>query len=150
MKADSPGIYVPPPFIYVFFFIAGYLTRRWLPLTIPYHRPAGTVLVVLSLALGAWGIATLWLAGTGIVPHKPASTLVDAGPFRYSRNPLYVSLTLLYIGIALWIPAISALVVLPLVIAVIQFAVIRREEAYLTRRFGSDYEEYRRRVRRWI
>ncbi len=150
MKADSPGVYFPPPFIYVLFFLTGFLTRRWLPMAIPFPRAAGTAVIALGAALAGWGIVTMWLARTGIVPHKPATMLVDAGPFRWSRNPLYISLTLVYIGVALWTGAMTALVLLPLVIVVVHFAVIRREEAYLARRFGDDYEDYRRRVRRWI
>jgi len=84
------------------------------------------------------------------MPNQPASTLVLHGPYRYSRNPMYVSLTLLYLGLVLVTRTWWAFPLLPLVLLVLYRAVIAREERYLTTEFGEAYTDYTRRVRRWI
>ena len=83
-------------------------------------------------------------------PSKPALALVDAGPFRFSRNPLYVGLTLMYAGLALLIPALWPLLLLIPVLAVLSWGVVRREERYLERKFGEGYRSYKARTRRWL
>lgn len=89
-------------------------------------------------------------AGTNVNPAKPATALVTTGPFRLSRNPLYVSLTLLYVGIALLFNAVMPWLLLPGVLWVVQYGVIKREEAYLEGRFGQAYLDYAAKVRRWL
>ena len=82
--------------------------------------------------------------------HRPATALVASGPFRVTRNPLYLALTLVYVGAALIVDRVWPLALLPVVIGVLQWAVIRREEAHLSGRFGDAYAAYRRRVPRWL
>jgi protein-S-isoprenylcysteine O-methyltransferase Ste14 len=89
-------------------------------------------------------------ADTTIRIDKPVSSLVQDGPFRYTRNPGYVALAMLYIGIAVLRNALWAMVLLPLVLYVIQREVIEREERYLERTFGEEYLDYKVRVRRWV
>ncbi len=89
-------------------------------------------------------------ADTTIRIDKPASSLVQNGPFRYSRNPGYLSLTMLYAGIAVLRNALWAILFLPLVLIVIQREVIEHEEHYLQRTFGEEYLNYKARVRRWV
>jgi len=81
---------------------------------------------------------------------KPVSTLVQDGPFRYSRNPGYLSLTMIYAGIAILRNALWAILLLPLLVLITQREVIEREERYLERTFGEEYLAYKRRVRRWV
>ena len=81
---------------------------------------------------------------------KPVSSLVEDGPFRYSRNPGYLSLTMLYAGIAILRNALWAILLLPLLLLVTQCELIEREERYLQRTFGEEYLPYKRRVRRWV
>ncbi|HEX9163121.1 MAG TPA: isoprenylcysteine carboxylmethyltransferase family protein [Thermoanaerobaculia bacterium] len=149
-RVDHPAVHLPPPLIFAAFFFAGLLMQRWLPVHIPYGRPTGVVLVIVAIAIATWGLLTMHRVRTGIIPHHPATELVARGPFAFSRNPLYVSLTCAYIGAALWFSAIPALILLPITIAVLQLFVIRREEAYLERRFGDAYRAYRANVRRWL
>jgi protein-S-isoprenylcysteine O-methyltransferase Ste14 len=85
-----------------------------------------------------------------IIPNRPASTLVTHGPFRLSRNPMYLGLSLVYLGVTLLVNSVWPLLLLPLVIAILQPTVIRLEERYLGARFGTAYDEYCRRVRRWL
>jgi protein-S-isoprenylcysteine O-methyltransferase Ste14 len=103
-----------------------------------------------GLALVVWFARTMQGADTTLRIDKPVSSLVQNGPFRYSRNPGYLSLTMLYAGIAILRNALWAILLLPLVGYVIQGKVIEREERYLERTFGEEYLAYKRRVRRWV
>jgi protein-S-isoprenylcysteine O-methyltransferase Ste14 len=89
-------------------------------------------------------------AKTPVDPRKPSTTIVTDGPFRRTRNPGYIALTLVYIGVSLRTNRRWPLVLLPAVIAALDRGVVRREERYLRDRFGDDYREYERRVRRWL
>jgi protein-S-isoprenylcysteine O-methyltransferase Ste14 len=89
-------------------------------------------------------------ARTSLVPVRPATALITDGPFRFTRNPLYLGLALLYLGIALWLGVLWPVVLLPALILLVQQIVILREEAYLESRFGEAYRAYRARVRRWL
>jgi protein-S-isoprenylcysteine O-methyltransferase Ste14 len=97
------------------------------------------------MALAAWFVRTMRGTNTTIRIDKPVSNLVQDGPFRYSRNPGYLSLTMLYAGIAVLRNALWAILLLPLVLFVIQREVIEREERYLERTFGEEYLDYKRR-----
>ena len=89
-------------------------------------------------------------AHTNIDPSRPATALVTSGTFRISRNPLYLSMVLLYVGAALSYRLTAALVMLPIALILLHFGVIRREERYLEGKFGDQYRDYRSHVRRWI
>lgn len=153
---DNAGVRVPPPFIFAGPLLLGLLFHRLLPLVTldgaagTMVRRAGAVLVVLALLLTGWAMLDFRRRGTTVVPVRPAAALVMAGPYRVSRNPMYVAMTLLYTGVSLWALALWPLLFLPVVLAIIRRYVIAREEAYLTRRFGDEYRDYQARVRRWI
>jgi len=89
-------------------------------------------------------------AGTPADPRRPATALVTSGPFRLSRNPMYVARTMLYVGLALLANALWALLMLVPLLVVVQYGVVAREERYLARRFGAAYHAYRARVRCWL
>ena len=147
MEMDRPGVIAPPPAIFLIPFLIGYLCRDLLP---RFGSPViGSVLAVAGLAIGAWAFATMLRARTNIDPYKPATTVVSTGPYRFSRNPIYVAMTLLYAGAALSFRIIPALILLPIALLLLHFGVIRREERYLEAKFGDRYREYRSRVRRW-
>jgi protein-S-isoprenylcysteine O-methyltransferase Ste14 len=155
-RARGPGVRFPPPFV----FVAGYLAAWWLHSRLPAEidgAGAGLVQVMLGmsmLALGlglvAWGLATFARLRTAVYPDQPARQLVTVGPYRFSRNPMYLGLTLLYVGIALVSNLAWPIVMLPFVLGMLGLAVIRREERYLQAEFGAAYDEYCARVRRWI
>jgi protein-S-isoprenylcysteine O-methyltransferase Ste14 len=113
-------------------------------------RVAGVVLLVASGILARSGEAAMKRAGTNIRPDQPSLALVSDGPFRFSRNPLYVAVTGLYLGITLLVNALWPLVLLVPALVVLQRGVIAREERYLEAKFGEPYRAYRSRVRRWI
>jgi protein-S-isoprenylcysteine O-methyltransferase Ste14 len=100
------------------------------------------------MALAAWFIRSMRSADTTLDVNKPVSTLVQHGPFRYSRNPGYLSLTMIYAGIAILRNALWAILFLPLLLLVTQRELIEREERYLERTFGEEYLVYKRRVHR--
>ena len=150
---DNPGIRVPPPLIYLLALLLGLLLNRRLHL--PFlprgvTRVLGWPLVGGGMALAAWFARTLHGADTTLRTDRPVSSLVQDGPFRYSRNPGYLSLTMLYAGMAFRRNALWAILLLPLVLYVIQRELIEREERYLERTFGEEFLAYKRRVRRWV
>jgi protein-S-isoprenylcysteine O-methyltransferase Ste14 len=102
------------------------------------------------MALATWFARTMRDAETTLRTDKPVSRVVQDGPFRYSRNPGYLSLTMIYAGIAVLRNALWAIVLLPLVVYVIEREVIEREERYLERTFGEEHVNYRAQVRRWM
>ena len=150
---DNPGIWVPPPLVYLLTLLLGLVLDRrahvpFLPRGVA--RLLGWPLVGGAMALATWFARTMRDADTTLRTDKPVSRVVQDGPFRYSRNPGYLSLTLLYAGIAVLRNALWAIVLLPLVVYVIQREVIEREERYLERTFGEEYLDYKAQVRRWI
>ena len=150
---DNPGIRVPPPLIHLFALLLGLLLNRRLHVPFLPHRVArvlGWPLVGGGMALATWFIRTMRGADTTLDVNKPVSSLVQDGPFRYSRNPGYLSLTMIYAGIAVLRNALWAILLLPVVLFVIQREVIEREERYLERTFGEEYLAYKTRVRRWV
>jgi protein-S-isoprenylcysteine O-methyltransferase Ste14 len=102
------------------------------------------------MALAMWFIRTMRGADTTLALNKPVYSLVQDGPFRYSRNPGYLSLAMIYAGIAILRNALWPILLLPLVLVVTQRELIEREERYLERTFGEEYLAYKRRVRRWV
>ncbi|WP_257311236.1 methyltransferase family protein [Geothrix fuzhouensis] len=157
MDADrtGPGVRLPPPLVFISGLGLGFLlqSRFLLPFAAPGNplpRLLGGVLVLGSGALALWGFLTFRRARTTVRPDRPASALLTAGPFHFTRNPLYLSLSLLHAGVALLANALwPALMLLP-VLLVIRFHVIAREERHLAARFGADYQAYLRTVRRWF
>ena len=151
--SDNPGVAILPPVLYGGAFVA-VLVLQWIwPLTIvrqPIAFWLGLVLSVLALVLGAWGRRTMHGARTNISPLKPAVSLVTTGPFRFSRNPLYVAITLLYVGFTMLLNSWWGVLLLAPVLMALHWGVVRREERYLERKFGEEYDRYRSRVRRYV
>jgi len=152
-KPDNPGVHVPPPFVYVMAIGLGVLLQRAVPLRIG----GGIVRVIAAWALvAAFGalvgssFQSFWSRHTSVIPIRPATTLVVSGPYRWTRNPMYVGMALLTVGAALWLNTWWIVLLLAPVLLAIDRLVIAREEQYLRRRFGSDYEAYIQRVRRWL
>ncbi|MEO3429204.1 isoprenylcysteine carboxylmethyltransferase family protein [Pelagibius sp. CAU 1746] len=156
VSRDTAGVIAPPPLIYLAGLVLGRGADWLLDLPALPERSAGGGLW-LGLAFGGLGLLLiLWAggrffrAGTPLPPHRPATALVTEGPYRRSRNPIYLGLALIYLGVVCATASLGILVSFPLVILVMEFGVIRREERYLERRFGRDYLDYKARVRRWL
>ena len=152
----GPDVRYPPPVLFAIGVVAGWLLYLAFPLPLvgPTARAAttmlGWLLVVLGTGLSGWGLATLLGAGTPVRPSQPASRLVTHGPFRISRNPMYLGLSLVYLGVMLLVNSVWTALLLPLVLAALCLTVIRHEERHLAATFGGAYDAYRRRVRRWL
>ena len=153
---SGPAVHYPPPLLFLLGIVAGWLLGRAHPLPLmgaparPAGALAGWLLVILGSGLATWAAVTFRGAGTTIFPNRRASTLVTHGPFRWSRNPIYLGLSLGYLGVTFLMNSVWALLFLPLVIAILYLTVIRHEERHLAEAFGIGYDEYRRRVRRWL
>lgn len=150
---DTAGVIAPPPLIYIGALAAGFgldaaIGSGSLPRAVAL--PVGGGLMVAGGTLAATFVRAFTRAGTPLDPYEPTQTIVTDGPYRLTRNPAYLGMALAYAGIALVAGAPWALVPLPAAIAVIDRGVIAREERYLERRFGTPYNEYRARVRRWL
>jgi protein-S-isoprenylcysteine O-methyltransferase Ste14 len=152
-EKDSPQLPAPPPVFLLLFLTVGGGLHAVFPLSIgpaSLLRLAGGGIILAAVALVLWARQTMVRAGTNIRPTLPALTLVAAGPYRFTRNPMYLSLSLLQLGFGLVLAdAWPVLLTLPLV-AVLHWGVIRREENYLRAKFGEPYRQYLERVRRWI
>ena len=152
-ERDNPGFLVPPPLTYLLTLVLGLVLDRkshvpFLPRGVA--RILGWPLLGGGVLLNGWFNLTMRRADTPVDPRKPVSKLTTEGPFRYTRNPAYLSLTMVYAGIALLRNALWAVLLLPLVLFAIQHDQIEREERYLERTFGEEYLAYKERVRRWV
>ena len=156
MGERGSGFHLPPPFLFAAAMAVGlWLHGRWpLPLL-----PAGWVgarvlggwaLIAAAGGGGAWAIATFRRHGTTIVPGRPARALVEAGPYRRTRNPMYLCLFVLYGGLSLRVGSLWPVLLAPLVWLALQHWIVPGEERHLASRFGRDYEHYCDRVRRWL
>ena len=119
------------------------------PIREPY-RYAGAVIIVLAGAFGAGGVILFRRAGTGVVPFSEATTLVTGGPYRLTRNPMYLGMVGILAGTAIWLGSVTPWLVLPAFVAVIAERFIAPEEEMLARAFGERYARYRAAVRRWL
>ncbi len=116
----------------------------------PLAVSIGAVLLVLALLLSLSAFALFWRKHTSVMPQRPTTAIIQSGPFRMTRNPLYLSMTLIYIGVCLVMNTAWPLLLLPLLLLTMHRGVILREERYLEQKFGDEYISYRSRVRRWI
>ena len=150
------GVIARPPFLYLTCLLLGLALDRVLPLPVVFPEPvmirwaAGPGLILIGVAIMAAGIRNFSRAATPVPSNQPVRALVTTGIHGWSRNPIYVGMFLLYAGIGFaalspWILILA----LPLAITV-RYGVVAREEAYLERRFGDTYRDYKARVRRWL
>ncbi len=143
---------VPPAYFAVALALMGFfhvLAPAAQLLLAPY-RYAGIVLVALGVGMIVWAAALFRRAGTGIVPFSPATALVTSGPYRLSRNPIYLGLACALLGAAVLMGSITPFAVIPAFMALIAERFIVREEAMLEQTFGRQYLDYKARVRRWL
>jgi protein-S-isoprenylcysteine O-methyltransferase Ste14 len=150
---DSAGVVVPPPFTFLGGLAIGFGLEALLPgSSVPgaVRWIAGGLVLLAGIALAASFNTAFGRRGTAVEPWKPTTAIVTTGPFQITRNPAYLGMTCIYIGIALLSDALWVLAPLPLVLLVIDRTVIAREERYLEDKFGSEYTDYKARVRRWI
>ena len=153
LARDNPGVIMQPPFLYAGFLIAAALIDRAVPLAM-VGEPARWILAAIFFVIGfgitAGGTRLFRRAGTNIETHKPSTTVVTHGLYKYSRNPIYLGLTAIYVSLMFVANTWWALILLPVLLTVMRYGVIAREERYLEAKFGDAYTTYKARVRRWL
>ncbi len=152
-KEDSANVHFPPPLIHTVGVLSGIELNRLysLELLTPiWSIWLGVAMIVISLAVAGSGFREFGRNRNPVLPNLPIKELMTRGPFRYSRNPLYVALALLHAGLGLVSGSVWILLTLLPTMLIVRYRVISREEAYLTRRFGQEYLAYKTRVRRWV
>jgi protein-S-isoprenylcysteine O-methyltransferase Ste14 len=151
---DTAGVLAPPPILFAIWFGLAMLLHWMHPLAIGPHSIrmewAGTILIDISGLLALWATVYMIRARTRINPLRPTTALVTAGPYRFSRNPMSVSLVILFVGLALRLDTLWPLLLLLPLLVVYHYGVVQREERYLERKFGDPYRNYCAAVRRWI
>jgi protein-S-isoprenylcysteine O-methyltransferase Ste14 len=153
-----PGVKFPPPFLFLLGLGLAWLLETQLvrirliggTMSPRTFEIAGVALLLAGLVLMLWGLYTFARVRTGIIPHRPSTKIVDHGPYRFSRNPMYTGMSTAYLGGALIMNSGWALILLPVVMLALYSFVIRKEERYLSSAFPEDYASYRARVRRWL
>ncbi|MEZ3161754.1 isoprenylcysteine carboxylmethyltransferase family protein [Microbacterium sp. BWT-B31] len=152
--ADAPAYRIWPPIALGAPLLAGCVLSATVgdPVALP-AAISRIVAIVLITAFAAWNGWALWLMArhrTALLPGGSTQKILDRGPFRVSRNPLYLGLIALDVALALLWPSFWALVLAPIGVAALWWGAITPEERYLSAKFGSDYDDYRARVRRWL
>jgi protein-S-isoprenylcysteine O-methyltransferase Ste14 len=153
VNSDAPNVRIIPPLVYLAGLAVGLLASLWVPTKLFPSGAAwavGAVLVLCGAASAGSAFVRFKGAGTTVRPDRAASSLIVAGPYKITRNPMYLGLALVYLGIAVAEQSVWALILLPIVLLVIQRRAIEPEEAFLERRFGADYVRYKASVRRWL
>jgi protein-S-isoprenylcysteine O-methyltransferase Ste14 len=146
---------IPVPWVFLLTYILGVGLEHALPLRPGKETPlgflvAGGVLFAIGAVSAGWGLVTFRVARTTTVPGKASSRLVSWGPYRFSRNPMYVGLTVAYLGEAAMLRQVWPVFLLPLIVGYLNWVVIPVEESKLKEVFGEEYDRYRARVRRWV
>ncbi len=150
---DHAGVIFPPPLIYGGFLLIGFVIDYFWPIPVlpdNFQYALGGVLIVLALAIIFPAFNMFRKAGTAVRPDRPTTAIITSGPYRFTRNPLYLALTLIYAGIAIAADSIWVLLLLIPVLLIMNRGVIGREEKYLDGKFGEEYRRYKKTVRRWL
>lgn len=144
---------IRPPFVYLGSIGLGLLVHWFWPVRLlppSLGVPLGVMVVLVAGAVFICAVRTLRKAGTPLPGNRPTTTIVRKGPYRFSRNPVYLAFTLLQIGLAAWVNSLGLLLALLPTLALMTLVVIPREERYLEARFPAQYPPYKRAVRRWL
>lgn len=154
-KTDHPGVYIPPPLIYVATFFVAIFMQKYAPLDRAFFHTTAARIIGIVAILGSLGfnfpaLRQFFKTKNTVITVKPASSLQTTGIYSISRNPMYISLLLVYTGLSFLIGNWWNLILLPLLILIVQEYIIKREEKYLDRRFGQEYADYKTKVGRWF
>jgi protein-S-isoprenylcysteine O-methyltransferase Ste14 len=153
---DTAGVIAPPPLLFGIPWLVGVVLGWIFPVrllpsaALPAARAIGNVDALLAIALGVWAARTFRSAATTPNPYRPTTAITAGGPYRYTRNPMYVGMLLLYLALTVIANTPWPLLWLPFVLIAMRRGVIDREERYLEGKFGDEYRAYRARVRRWL
>ncbi len=151
----KPLTYPWPPLLYVAAILGAVVLGRWVPMSVVHSHGwvpwlAGFVLIALAVFLDIWAMKTLIERGTAVLPHRRSSYLVTCGPFRFTRNPIYLGYTIMMVGLGLITVNPWFFIMASASVAVTTAFAIRNEELHLLSRFGFEFERYCRATSRWI
>jgi protein-S-isoprenylcysteine O-methyltransferase Ste14 len=154
-KKEHPGIYIPPPLLYVAIFFLAVLIQKFVPLNEAFFytltsKIIGFSIILIGLFFNFPALRQFFETKNSLVTIKPANSLQTTGIYSVSRNPMYISLLLFYIGLSFIVGNWWNFILLPVLLLIVQEYVIKREEKYLDGRFGQQYSDYKTKVRRWI
>jgi len=154
-KSKGPGVYIPPPLFYVLVFIGAVLIQKMIPISDTlFHllatKIAGVIFLITALFFLVRSLRQFFLTKNTLILIKPASSLQTTGIYGITRNPMYVGLAIVYLGVTCFIGNWWNIILFPLLFLIVQEYIIKREERYLNLEFGKEYDEYRRIVRRWL
>jgi protein-S-isoprenylcysteine O-methyltransferase Ste14 len=153
ISSDAPRVKIIPPLVYLAGLVIGFLANIWMPIKVIPSLVAwtsGGIFIFCGAVLTGSALFKFKEVGTTVRPDRAASTLVIAGPYKITRNPMYLGLACVYFGVAVAGQCFWALILLPVVLIIIQRGAIEPEEAFLEKRFGVEYSRYKEKVRRWI
>jgi len=154
--SDTAHLPIPPPLLYFIPFLIGILLHHLVggdrvpASALPAARIAGAVFIAIGLAINVSAWIAFHRVRTPVMPTRPTTAIATTGPYRFTRNPLYLSLAVIYLGAALLLGYLWPVLFLPLAVVLIARLVIAREETYLEGKFGAEYASYRDSVRRWF
>jgi protein-S-isoprenylcysteine O-methyltransferase Ste14 len=152
----NPVMRIPVPWVFILAYLVGFVVQLYLPIPVQSAKVVrislitGLVLVVIGVAFAFSALGIFKKRSTTTIPFERPTSLVMSGPYRFSRNPMYVGLTLIYLGVAGTRAELWPVIVLPVLLAYVNFIVIPVEEQYLREAFGDSYAQYSARVRRWL
>jgi protein-S-isoprenylcysteine O-methyltransferase Ste14 len=154
-KKDSPGVYIPPPLFYILIFLAAVFVQKKVSIDdslfhLQITKAAGILLLVISLFFLITILRKFFQSKNTLILIKPASSLQTNGIYSISRNPMYVGLAIVYLGITCLIGNWWNFILFPFLLLIIQEYIIKKEEKYLERAFGLKYLDYKNKVRRWL
>jgi protein-S-isoprenylcysteine O-methyltransferase Ste14 len=141
-----------PPIVYLVSILAGFGLHAVWPVRVVPHaiQPLGGVLILCAAAVFVLSVREFRKARTPIRTRKPVTAVLTNGPYRFSRNPIYLSFTLLQLGLGVWANNVWVVGALLPTLVLMSYGVIAREEQYMARKFGDEYLQYKRAVRRWF
>ncbi|MFI5391120.1 MAG: methyltransferase family protein [Bacteriovoracales bacterium] len=153
INPDSPKIIFPPPLIFLIFVLIGYFINGYYPLPL-FQNPIKLILTLIFFFTGLFlGAYSFWLFKknkTDPLPWMPTTKIIITGPYKYSRNPMYLSIVLIGFSISIFLSNGWIFLMMFPFLTVIDLYVVKREEKYLIKKFGQEYLDYQKKVRRWI
>jgi protein-S-isoprenylcysteine O-methyltransferase Ste14 len=142
-----------PPFVYLTSLVSGVVIHLAMPLPVlpkTLAVPVGVPLVAVAIALFSYSVGKFLAASTPVTGLRPSTVIVRTGPYRLSRNPIYLAFSVFQLGVAIWVNSVWLLATLVGAVTLMHYVVMPREEQYLERKFGAEYLDYKASVRRWL
>lgn len=156
-EKDGAAVRFPPPLLPLATILVGVGLQSLWPIGVAFELPAparywlgGVVVAAAVLGLGLWPVVMFRRSGQSELPWRPTPSVLEHGPYRFTRNPMYLMMLLVCIGVAIILSNCWILLLTPLCVWALYHFAIAPEEAYLERKFGEPYRDYQRRVRRWL